>query len=203
MTNDSQPTGASPARRLAARAPALLAAVLLPLAAAGCMYERVDILVGNALYNGTILSHRTDVEVTRSGLVLKPGARFAIKAQAMTQFLGQFDVAILGGEGMNVYMRTVPYGFDTTKGIAFRYAVDGCAVRDAQGRVRPLSYNAETEQQTLSFYNEADRVAVSAGCRKLYEESSPLPGTEYLIFETLPGSTVEIRSVGYFDTNLE
>jgi hypothetical protein len=135
--------------------------------------------------------------------VLKPGARFAIKAQSMTQFLGQFDVAILGGEGMNVYMRTVPFGFDTTKGIAFRYAIDGCTVRDDQGRVRPLNFNAESEQQTLSFYNEADRVAISVGCKKLYEEGSPLPGTEYLIFETLPGSTVEIRSVGYFETNLE
>jgi hypothetical protein len=181
----------------------VLLAALLPLAASGCIYERVDILVGNALYNGTILSHHSDVEATRAGLLLKPGARFAIKAEEMTQFVGQFDVAILGGEGMNVYMRTTPHEFDTTKGIAFRYAIDGCEIRDEAGRIRPLNFNAETEEQTLSFYNEADRVAVSVGCKKLFEDQSSLAGTEYLIFETLPGSTVEIRSVGYFESNTE
>jgi len=180
----------------------LIVAMTLSAASAGCVYERVDILVGNSLYNGTILSHYSDVQTSRSGIVLKPGARFAIRTVG-TQFLGQFDVAIIGGEGMNVYLRTVPNEFDTTKGIAFRYAVDGCSVRDTNGLVTPLNYNAEVEQQTLSFYNEADLLAISVGCKKLYENQTKLPGTEYLIFETLPGSTVEIRSVAYFDTNIE
>jgi hypothetical protein len=203
MMISSQRTLRCGIRGLAARHGLLLAIALIPLVAGGCIYERVDILVGNSLYSGTILSHYSDVESTRSGLLLKPGARFAIKAESMTQLLGQFDVVIVGGQGMNVYMRTAPYKFDTTRGVAFRYAVDGCTIRTETGVVKPLNFNAETEQQTLSFYNEADRVAVSVGCRKLYEDQSSLPGTEYLIFETLPGSTVEIRSVGYFDTNLE
>ena len=180
----------------------LIPLALLLSASSGCIYERVDILVGNSLYNGTILSDHSTVQTSRSGILLKPGARFAIRTVG-TQFLGQFDVAIVGGEGMNVYLRTVPHEFDTTKGIAFRYAIDGSSVRDTTGRVTPLNYNAEVEQQTLSFYNEADLLAISVGCKKLHEAPTKLPGTEYLIFETLPGSTVEIRSVAYFDTNME
>ncbi len=181
----------------------LLALLLLPLAIAGCAYERLDIIVGRETYSGTILSHYKDVEKTPSGILLKPGARFAVKAVGMTQFLSQFNVAILGGEGMNVYLRTVSHDFDTARGIAFRYAVDGCSVREQGGETMDLPYNAETDPETLSFYNEANLLSISAGCKRLYEEQTPLPATEYVIFETLPGSTVEIRSAAYFETDAE
>ena len=176
---------------------------LLLLAVAGCAYERVDIIAGGETYDGTILSHYTDVEATSRGLLLKPGARFAVKATGLTQFLAQYDVAILGGEGMNVYLRTVAHQFDSTKGMAFHYAVDGCTMREADGTIVPLNFNAEVEQQTLSFYNEANQLAVSVGCKRVYEQHTPLPETEYVIFETLPGSTVELRSVAYFETDVE
>ena len=178
--------------------------LLMTITLAGCAYERIDMFAGgDFISSGTILSHYRDVEVTRSGLLLKPGARFAIKTTGMTQFLGQFDVAILAGQGMNVYMRTLTNEFDTTHGIQFRYATDGSSVRQSDGTTIPLNYNAETEQQTLSFYNEADLVWIAAGCKRLYEDQTTLPGTEYLIFETLPNSTVELRAVTYFDTNME
>ena len=73
----------------------------------------------------------------------------------------------------------------------------------AASRRFTLNYNAETGAQTISFYNEADLLSISAGCRPLYREETPLPGTEYIIFETLPGSTVELRAVSYFDTDDE
>lgn len=189
--------------RTTTRIAAALMLSALMLGAAGCAYERVDVIVGTDTYNGTILSNYKDVEVTRNGLLLRPGARFALKTVGTTQFLGQFDVAILGGEGMNVYLRTVAHDFDTTHGIAFRYATNGCQLRDADGESVPLAHNAETDVQTLSFYNEANLLAISVGCKRLYEEPTPLPETEYVIFETLPGSTVEIRSVAYFETDVE
>lgn len=166
-------------------------------------YERVDIVAGDDIYSGRILSDRHDVEVTNSGIVLKPGARFAIKTLEVTEFAGQFEVAILSGRGMTAYLRTVPYGFDTTKGIAFRYAVDGCSIRLGDGRTIPLPYNAEVDQQIVTLYNEAARLSVGVGCNGLYEGETDLPGTEYVIFETLPESTVELRSAMYFnsDTN--
>lgn len=178
-------------------------AVLLPLFAAGCMYERIDIYTSGDIYSGEILSHYKDVEAGSGNIILKPGARFAILTAYGTQFLGQFDVAITGGQGMTAYLRTTPYQFVPSPGIAFRYAVDGCSVRREDGTTIPLNYNAETGTQTLSFYNEANLVSISAGCRPLYQAETPLPGTEYIIFETLPGSTVELRSVTYFDTDDE
>lgn len=169
----------------------------------GCAYERVDIVTGSDTYNGTILSHYSDVEKTSNGILLKPGARFAIKTVGMTQSLGQFDVVILSGDGMNVYLRTVSHQFDTSRGIAFRYATNGCMVREADGTQVPISYNAETDQQMLSFYNESNLLSISVGCKRLYEEQPQMPQTEYVIFETLPGSSVELRSVAYFDTSVE
>lgn len=62
-------------------------------------YERVDIVTGDDIYTGKILSNRDDVEVTASGILLKPGARFAIKTLEVTEFAGQFEVAILEGRG--------------------------------------------------------------------------------------------------------
>jgi len=166
-------------------------------------YERIDIVTGDDIYSGRILSDRHDVEVTRSGIVLKPGARFAIKTLEVTQFAGQFEVAILSGRGMTAYLRTVPYGFDTTRGIAFRYATDGCSIRLADGRTLPLEYNAEVDQQIVTLYDEAARVSVAVGCDGLYEGETELPCTEYVIFETLPGSTVEIRSATYFNSDTD
>lgn len=104
---------------------------------------------------------------------------------------------------MTAFLRAVPYQFDTTRGIAFRYATNGCTIRLPGGRTIPLQYNAETDQQMLTLYNEAARVAVSVGCNHLYEDETDLPGTEYVIFETLPGSTVELRSAMYFNTDTE
>ncbi|HVZ40144.1 MAG TPA: hypothetical protein VHI13_12775 [Candidatus Kapabacteria bacterium] len=186
----------------------LVAALLSGLLLAGCtggtagfIYDRVDIVSGRDVYHGTILSNYKDVEKSEKGLILKPGARFAIKTDQLTQTIGQFDVAILAGDGVNVYLRTVADKFDTTKGIAFRYATNGCSVRESDGTIVPLPYNAENEQQTLSFYNESNLLSIQAGCKRLYEEQCSLPETEYTIFETLPGSTVEIRSAAYFDTN--
>lgn len=166
-------------------------------------YERIDIIMGDDLYTGRILSDRHDVEVTSNGILLKPGARFAIKTLEVTEFLGQFDVTIVSGQGVTAYLRTVPYQFDSTQGIAFRYAVDGCQLRYPNGRTIPLEYNAETETGTISLYNEAARLAVSVNCQQLYEEDTNLPGTEYVIFEPLPESTVELRHVAYFNTDTE
>jgi hypothetical protein len=182
----------------------LLAAPLLaaPLAS-GCVYERVEMFMAGDNYHGTILSDYDNVEVTRSAIILKPGARFAVRIEQVTQWLGQYEVKIDSGSGMIAYLRTVPHDFDGSQGIAFRYAVDGCSVRTSGGRTIPLAYNAETDPQTLSFYNEADRMTISAGCKEIYREDSDLPGTEFIIFETLPNSTVELRSVAYFDTNGE
>jgi len=178
------------------------AMLVLPLLA-GCMYERIDIYTAGDIYNGEILSHHKDVETRNGWIVLKPGARLAVRTAYGTQFLGQFQIAIAEGTGITAYLRTVAHEFDTTRGIAFRYATDGCYVRREDGGMVPLDYNAELGTQTVSLYNEADLVAVSVGCRRLYEEETSLPGTEYVIFETLPGSTVELRSVAYFDTSEE
>ncbi|MEO5928743.1 MAG: hypothetical protein ABIR47_02310, partial [Candidatus Kapaibacterium sp.] len=167
------------------------------------IHGTVDIFSGSDIYQGTILSDHSLVETGRSTILLKPGARFAIRTQMLTQWLGQFDVKILGGEGFTAYLRTVPHDFDTTRGIAFRYSVDGCAVRTESGAVVPVNYNADNEQQTLSFYNEADLLSVSAGCKRIYQRQSTLPATEYIILETLPGSTVELRGITYFETNIE
>ena len=130
-------------------AASMLAAPLL----SGCDYQRVEMFMGMDNYHGTILSHYEDVEVRRSAIVLKPGARFAVRIEQVTQWLGQYEVKIDSGAGMIAYLRTVPHDFDPSKGIAFRYAVDGCSVRTTDGRTIPLSYNAETDPQTLSFYN--------------------------------------------------
>jgi len=187
--------------RLPARAIAGMMLLLAPLLG-GCSRQSVEIFMGNFIYHGTILSSPDDIEVTSSAIILKPGARFAVRIDNETQWIAEFDVKITSGTGLTAYLRTVPHGFDTTRGIAFRYAADGCSVRTADGTI-PISYNAETDLQTLSFYNEAQRLTISAGCRKLYQEESRLPGTEFVIFETLPNSTVELRSVAYFDTNDE
>jgi hypothetical protein len=182
-------------------AASLLSLLLLPLIA-GCSYERVDILVGNDLYMGQTLSHYTDVEVTHNGIVLKPGARFAIETPDITQFLGQFEVAIISGEGMTAYLRTVPHEFDTTKGVAFRYSTEGSGVRMPDGTLIPLPYNAESGQHMISLYNEAALVSISVDCNRLFEEPTSEPGTAYVIFETLPGSTVELRSINFFETDV-
>ena len=191
-----------------------IAALLPCLALAGCQvanfpttmgrdYERIDIITGDDIYSGRILSDRHDVELTKTGILLKPGARFAVKTLEVTQFAAQFHLAILEGTGVTAYMRTVPYRFDPSRGIALRCAVDGCSIRFPDGRTLTLEYNAETGGELLSLYNEAERIAVSVECDRLYEGESELPATEYVIFEPLPGSTVEIRSAAYFNSDTD
>ena len=184
-----------------ARAALALTLGLATLISGGCDYERIDILVKDDVYSGRILSDPESVEARRGGILMKPGARLAVRTPFVTEFLGQFDVAILEGEGMSAYLRTVPHGFDTSRGIAFRYSTSGCSVRREDGRTIPLRYNAESETQTVILYNEAARVRIAVGCNVLYEEPTGLPGTEFIILETLPGSTVELRAVNYHNTD--
>lgn len=181
----------------------LLLLILLPLLLPACIRERIDIFVGGDYYNGKILSDPSTVEVRGASIRLKPGARLAIKTAFTTQWLGQYEVSIVDGTGLNAYVRTVSHTFDGESGVRFRWATDGCSVRSSTGRDVDLPVNAELDRQILSFYNEADLMTISIGCTKLYEEKSKLPATEYVILETLPNSTVDITSIAYFNTDAE
>ncbi len=176
-----------------------VAAVLVITALGGCDYERLDIFVGTNVYEGRILTDWRGVEVTRTGIILSPGAQLSISTPETTQSQAQFEVAILEGDGMTAYLRTVSHDFVTSNGVAFRYATDGCTMRMEDGTLIPLEYNADTEQQIIRFHNEANQLAVSVGCNQIFDGTSRLENTEYVIFEALPGSTVEIRAVDFFD----
>ncbi|MDB5035728.1 MAG: hypothetical protein JWQ98_2969 [Chlorobi bacterium] len=181
---------------------------IIPLVAlallSGCAYEKIGILAGRQGYDGETLTDYRDVEVRSSGIVLKPGARFAIRSPDLTQFIGRFDVAILSGDGLRVYMRTVPHLLDSTKGIALLYSsLNGCSVRTADGGVIPVANPAGRGAERLTFHNEAGLLSISIGCREIYEDYVDLPSTEYVIFEALPGSTVELRTVRFSDIYTE
>ncbi|MEP7218762.1 MAG: hypothetical protein ABI876_07580, partial [Bacteroidota bacterium] len=136
-----------PGRAIALIAPALFAVAAL----GGCAYERIGIVAGRGSYDGEILSDYRDVEVRSSGIVLKPGARFAVRSPDLTQFIGRFDVAILSGNGLRVYTRTVPNLLDSTKGIALLYSLAGSSVRTADGGVIPIADPAGRAQERLMF----------------------------------------------------
>ena len=165
----------------------------------GCDYERYSIIVGDYEVEGTAISNWRDVQINGDFIRIKPGGRFAIKSEEYTQFLAQFDIRILSGTGANFYMRTVSHKFDTATGILFRYAVDGCMVRTEDGTIIPLEYNADTEEETVKMLCEAEQVEFSVGCDRVYEGSSNLEATEYVIVEALPDSEIELRAINYFD----
>lgn len=174
--------------------------ILLPLMLfTGCDYERYTIIVGDYDVEGTAISNWRDVQAVGDFIRIKPGGRFAIKSAEYTQFLAQFDVRILSGTGANFYMRTVSHKFDPARGIMFRYAVDGCTVRTEDGRTIQLEYNADTEEETVKMLCEAEQVEFSIGCDRVYEGSSNLEATEYVIVEALPDSEIELRAINYFD----
>ena len=128
--------------------------------------------------------------------------RFSIQTPDITQFLGQFEISILSGEGVTMYLRTVPHQFDGSTGIAFRYSTEGSSIRLPDGRMIPLAYNAESGLHIVSLYNEAALLAVSVDCDRLFEQLVDEHGTAYVIFETLPGSSVELRSINFFETDV-
>lgn len=169
----------------------------------GCQYERIEIRAGRSdLYEAIVLSHYKDVEVVDGGLRLKPGARLAIRTELFTQTLAQLEVAIVEGSGMVAYTRTVADSFDPASGVAIAYSTAACTVRLPDGTTLDLGHRADNEQEYIQIYNEADLLAIDIGCSRLYEGHVELPATEYLIVETLPGSTVELRSVMFFETNI-
>lgn len=163
----------------------------------GCDYERITIVTRQRNYDARVLTHYEDVEIRASGIVLKPGARLAIHSSDITSFVGSFDVAILDGDGFNAYLRSVPHLFDTTKGLAILYSRKGCSVTMPDGEVVPLERKAEMGARRLLLTNEAGVVGVSIGCDRLFESYTGIPNTEYVIFEALPGSTVELRTVAF------
>jgi hypothetical protein len=168
------------------------------LALGGCDYERFNVIVGRDFYVGQIMTHYTDIEVGDKRILLKPGARVAIRTARLTQSVAQLDVNVLSGDGFVAYVRTVPHDFDTTRGIALRYSASGSWVRNEQMEIVPLEHNADAGVQTLKIYSDGDLIRFDVGCRVLHEQTTALPGTEYLILETMPGSSVEIRAVKFF-----
>jgi hypothetical protein len=176
----------------------MIAPVALALSLAGCDYDHFNVIVGRDFYVGTIMSHYDDVEVANKRILLKPGARVAIKTRRLTQSVAQFDLNILAGDGLVAFVRTVPHGFDTTQGIALRYSTSGCWVRNEQMEIVPIEYNADAGPQTVKITSDGELIRFDAGCRVLHEQTTTLPGTEYVILEALPGSTVEILSMKFF-----
>ena len=172
---------------------------LLVLISGGCDYERYQIVVGQYALDGITISNWRDVQTVGDYIRIKPGGRFAIRVEDQTQYLAQFDMAILSGTGANFYTRAVTHQFDPSDGIAFHYAVDGCNVRTEEGTIIPLEFNADTEEETIKVLSEADQVEFSVGCNRIYEGGSRLEGTEYIIIEALPDSELELRAINYFD----
>ncbi len=171
----------------------------LLIGSVGCAYERYDIVVGQYALEGIAISDWRDVRAEGDYVRIRPGGRFAVRVDEQTQYLAQFDVAILSGTGANFYTRAVSHRFDSSDGIAFHYAVDGCSVRTEDGRTIPLEFNADTEEETVKILSEADQVEFSVGCERIYEGSSRLEGTEYIIIEALPDTELELRAINYFD----
>lgn len=187
--------------RRSSRLPRLL---LLPLAAlilSGCDYETHSILVDDYELVGTAISDWRDVSSTRGDITIHPGGRFAIKVTEQTQFLAQLRVEILEGSGATFYTRAVPNKFDPNDGIAFRYGVDGCSVREPDGTLRTIEHNAETDPEIIKVLVEADLTEYTVGCDLLYQGYSELEGTEYLIIESDPDTRLRISSVNYFDVD--
>lgn len=173
--------------------------ILLAVVCCGCAYERYTIAVGDYEVEGIALDDWRNVQRSGDFIRILPGGRLALRTEDYTQFLVQFDMAILQGTGANIYLRTVSHQFDPSKGILFHYAVDGCSVRTEAGRTVPLEFNADTEEQAIRMLSEADRIEISVGCERIYEGSSTLEGTEYIIIEALPDSEIELRAINYFD----
>lgn len=165
----------------------------------GCAYERYGIVVGDYEVEGIALDNWRNVQRNGDFIRIKPGGRLALRTEDYTQFLVQYDMAILSGSGANFYLRTVAHQFDTTKGIRFHYAVDGCTLRTEQGKTIPLEFNADTEEQAIRLLSEADQIEISVGCDRIYDGPSHLEGTEYIIVEALPDSEIEFRAINYFD----
>lgn len=173
----------------------VLAAALI----SGCAYENFNIIVGRDFYQGKVMSDYHDVDVGDKRILLKPGARISIETSLITQSVAQIDLNILTGDGIVAYVRTVPNEFDTLRGISLRYSTSGCWVRTEDSLIVPIEYNADAGPQRLTFYTDGDLVRFDAGCRMLYEQTTKLPATEFLIIESLPGSSVEIRAVKFFN----
>jgi|GEM_PF-1817074 len=193
----------------------LVALALLAPALAGCTWERIEIFSGSDFYPGTILSGYDDVTVAGRTIIIHPGGQLVIAAPAVTQWLGQFEMRIREGTGLLTHLRTSPQerGWrepgvrstmrgDEGPGITFRYATDGCTLRTPAG-TRSIPYNADNEAHTLSFYHEAELMTISVDCRKLNAITTTVPATEYIIFEALPGSTVELTAVDFFESTVE
>lgn len=193
----------------------IIALALLAPALAGCAWERIDIYSGDDFYPAMILSGYDDVTVEGRTVVIHPGGQIVIAAPYVTQWLGQFEVRVREGTGVLAHLRTTPeergsrepgvrstMKGDEGPGLTFRYATDGCALRTAAGTT-PIPYNADNEKHTLSFYHEAELLTISVDCRRVHAVTTTVPATEYVIFEALPGSTVELTAVDFFESSVE
>ena len=187
------------ARRIAVAFVGMAAAAVVTAGISGCAYERYDIVVGDYMLEGIALGDWRGVRKVGETIRLAPGARFAIKVDDQTQYLAQFNVAILSGTGATFYSRVVSHDFDPADGVAFRYAVDGCTVRTEDGTVIPLEYNADIAEQTVKVLVEAHQMEFWIGCDKVFESPAALDATEYIIIETLPDTELEIQAINYFD----
>lgn len=166
---------------------------------AGCAYENYRVVVGSYQIEGEALRDWRKVSTDRETITIAPGGIFAMKVAEQTQFLVQFEVAILEGTGANFYARTVSHEFSPERGERFHYAVDGCTYRTADGTVIPLEYNADTKREIIKILVEADQMEIWVGCDRIYEGRSDIEATEYVIIEALEDATIEIVGVNVFD----
>ena len=183
----------------------ILLLLLFGLLLASCEPNKIIILYGEDRYQGRILTDFEGVIVNKSKILMSPNSKLAVKNPGTTQFIAQCQLKLIDGNGWDIKFRTTLNPIDSLNFITFHYSKDKSWIRNSSPQsvndsIIKISNLCEKDSlATIKIMVEGDYSTISINSKKLFESRSYLPATEYLIFEVLPGSLVEISNLGFLD----
>lgn len=134
-----------------------------------------------------------------TALQLKPTA--SSTSDAMLDYTVDYFASFSGGEGMRFSFRTTRVDFPTKKGIQLALTANGAKVFE-NGKLIASNDTLRLEQgvqHRINISNNGKKFAVAVNCIPIITGRTELPETEYLIVESLAGTTSSVSGIVYDD----
>lgn len=156
--------------------------------------------------DGFIVSKLDSVELVKdNAIMIHDGGIASLKLTGITQL--KFDVTMLveKGDGVKFSFRTVKHNYPNNPSISFVFSPSGSKVRDNNIIVADVdSVKLEYEKlHRIIIKNDGNLVRVKVDCDEIYVGKTELLATEYLIVESLSGTSAFLSGINFADILVE
>lgn len=143
-----------------------------------------------------------------NAVIIYEDGKTSLRTPGLTQFVADFTVTLHRGEGLRFGFRTNAKDYGKHPAILFDYTINGCRVYengkllvDNKSVKSGIKYPAR-----IQLTNDGKYIKISVDCEEIYNSTTSLEATEYVIIESINKSAGVVSGIEFakvLDANLE